>query len=196
MDEMPAELAPYCGQGLRHWQYPKQFAPYLTYLAGCPIRTYLEVGCRHGGTFVITVEYLSRFRNVEKAVAVDILNAPGLVKYASERAGARFVCADSQSRVFSRLIERDGPFDLALIDGDHSEEGCQRDLDVIRPHAKIVVLHDIVSTICPGVPAVWERFKSEHAQTWRFHEFVDQYDEVMSRMGAPYMGIGVAARSA
>jgi precorrin-6B methylase 2 len=54
------------------WQYPNQFSKYLAELAAHPVDRYLEIGVRHGGTFVITVEYLSRFHPVREAIAVDL----------------------------------------------------------------------------------------------------------------------------
>jgi cephalosporin hydroxylase len=195
LDEFPAELHGHCGEGLRHWQYPNQFAPYLVGLSRRQIRSYLEIGCRHGGTFVITVEYLSRFGNIDRAIAADILAArPSLKRYVEARPGAQFVKADSQSERFRDLIRKEGPFDLVLIDGDHSHEGCQRDLDNVKPHTSIIVLHDIVSDTCPGVPAVWREFRATGADEWEFHEYADQYEEVRSRTGSSYLGIGVAVR--
>src|SRR4051812_34363485 len=61
IEELPAHLHPWCGQGLRIWQYPNQFSRYLAALAGRRIASYLEIGVRHGGTFVATVEVLGRF---------------------------------------------------------------------------------------------------------------------------------------
>ena len=34
LEEFPEQLYPYCGRGLRHWQYPNQFGPYLAFLSG------------------------------------------------------------------------------------------------------------------------------------------------------------------
>jgi hypothetical protein len=59
--EFPHSLAPCSGHGLKIWQYPNQLAHYLSSLADKDIRSYLEIGVRHGGTFILTVEYLSRF---------------------------------------------------------------------------------------------------------------------------------------
>jgi hypothetical protein len=50
LNEFPEELYPWCGFGVRSWQYPSQFSKYLVYLSGKQIRTYLEIGCRHAGS--------------------------------------------------------------------------------------------------------------------------------------------------
>src|SRR5439155_15058238 len=52
MHEMPPALHPHCGQGLRIWQYPIQFSRYLVELSRLEVRSYLELGVRHGGAFV------------------------------------------------------------------------------------------------------------------------------------------------
>src|SRR5438552_14457625 len=65
MDEFPSVLHPFCGLGLRIWQYPSQFSKYLVQLSGLQVRSYLEIGVRHGGSFVATVELLNRFFPLE-----------------------------------------------------------------------------------------------------------------------------------
>ena len=194
LDEFPRELYEHTGKGLRHWQYPNQFAPYLTTLSRLPISSYLEVGVRHGGTFLITIEYLSRFTTLRKAIAMDVVDSPWLRAQLEGRPGTRMVVGDSQIPQFGWFVEREGPFDLALVDAAHHEETAQRDLEAVRPHANVVVMHDIVSQACPGVGTVWERFRAEEAGAWEFHEFTDQYDDVLERMGGRYLGIGLAIR--
>ena len=194
LEEFPAELYPHCGKGLRHWQYPNQFAPYLATLAKLPISSYLEVGVRHGGTFLITVEYLARFTALRKAIAMDVVDSPWLRGQLRSRPGMRMVLADSQLPQLAWWLEKEGPFDLALVDAAHYEHTAQHDLETVRPHANVVVMHDIVSQACPGVGTVWRRFREEEADAWDFLEFVDQYDDVVERTGGCYLGIGVAIR--
>jgi hypothetical protein len=194
LEEFPEELYQFCGRGLRYWQYPNQFAPYLASLAGRKVTSYLELGVRHGGTFLITFEFLSRFHPITKATAIDLHHSPELATYAAEKTGIRFLVMDTQLPGSQEVIRQEAPFDLVLIDGDHTEQGCQSDLDLVRPLASIVVLHDIVSCVCPGVKSVWERFRDEEADEWDFFEFVDQYDDVLMRQGTPYLGIGMAIR--
>ena len=82
VDEYPASLRPWCGQGLQSWQYPNQFSKYLVFLSS--IKSYLEIGCRHGGTFIITLEYLKRFNKFDKAIAIDIVDSPQMRKYLTD----------------------------------------------------------------------------------------------------------------
>ena len=91
-------------------------------------------------------------------------------------------------------MEAEGPFDLVLIDGDHSEEGCRRDFENLKHHARILVFHDIVSSPVPGVGKVWEEVKEREKDNFDFFEYTDQYDEVVNRRNETLLGIGVAVR--
>jgi hypothetical protein len=70
--EFPSELYPFCGYGIRSWQYPPQFSRYLVFLSERNLRSYVEIGCRFGGTFIICVEYLRRFSDLSFACALDV----------------------------------------------------------------------------------------------------------------------------
>jgi hypothetical protein len=81
-------------------------------------------------------------------------------------------------------------WDLAFIDGNHSYEGCSTDFQSVRQASKLVVLHDIVNKICPGVCQMWNEIKRIVPST-RLFEAVDQYTDVRDRMHASFLGIGV-----
>jgi hypothetical protein len=70
-EEFPASIQADCGRGLHIMQYPIQFNRYLIDLSKLKIRSYLEVGVRHGGTFVATVEYLNKFYPLDFAMGID-----------------------------------------------------------------------------------------------------------------------------
>ncbi len=191
-EQIPSELHRYCGQGLRCWQYPSQLAGYLALLARLRVRSYLEIGVRHGGTFVLTVEYLRRFQPVDRAVAVDLGNSASLGEYAAANDGVQFLQADSHSEEFRAFIGAQPAFDLALIDGDHTAEGCWQDFELIRDKIAIVAFHDIVSDVVPGVGEVWQRVRAECADRYDFHEFTAQYESLHRRTGKRFLGLGVA----
>jgi hypothetical protein len=179
--------------GLKIWQYPNQFSKYMArILAAYPITRYLEIGCRWGGTFVLTMEYLKRVGNEGaevEGVAVDIIDSP-VQEYCAEYPNARFVKCDSSSPEFEKFLETER-FDLVLIDGDHSYEGVKGDFNRVRDKARSLVFHDIRSTACPGVVQCWNEVKETYANDYEFHEFVEQYDEITTT-GNTYLGIGVA----
>ncbi len=191
--QLPEEMYPYTGKGLFYWQYPNQFSHYLVLLSKLKIESYLEIGVRHGGTFVITVEFLQKFYPIKKAIGVDLGYSPSVVKYSKTNRAARFFQCDSQTERFKDLVQKEKYFDLVLIDGNHEEVECRNDYEVVNNKAGIIVLHDIVSVICPGVQKLWGQLK-EKTDEFVFYEFTNQYQSVKERTGQSFFGIGVAIK--
>jgi Methyltransferase domain len=194
-DAFPQHLQWAVGHGLKHWQAPNQFSQYLAHLSGYPIRSYLELGVRHGGTFAITVEYLSCFHPLEKATGIDIDDVPGMHALQRRRPEVRFLQLDTRSPELARELEAHGPYDLVLVDADHSYEACRSDVDAVLEHANILALHDIVDVACPGVRQVWRELREEADGEREFFEFTAQYDEILRRNGHPALGLGLAVRN-
>jgi hypothetical protein len=189
IDEFPQQLYPWCGRGIRSWQYPIQFASYLTYLSGKKIKSYIEIGCRFGGTFIIVVEYLRRFSDVDLAVALDIENFDVMKAYATQTIGIEYKVANSRDpEIISYIGSRQ--WDLAFIDGDHSFQGCFSDLLAVKDHARITGLHDIASSVCPGVVQTWQGIRNVVPRD-RIFESVDQYRDVRDRTKKTFLGIGL-----
>lgn len=190
----PEHLRPSLGRGLKHWQAPNQFSLYLAHLARYPIRSYLELGVWHGGTFVVTVEYLSQFNRLTTAAAMDIDESRGVLRFAELRPEVDFLQIDTTRPEFADEVDRRGPFDLVLVDADHSYEACRSDVEIVRDRAKMVALHDMVDETCEGVQRVWREMRSEWADDWEFFEFTAQYEEVVRRFGSTVLGLGLAVR--
>ena len=189
--ELPAEMLRNAG-GLRIYQYPRQFGAYVAFLAAGPLVTsYLEIGCRWGGTFVFTVEVLGRLGEASGGVGADGLRALAIDKWQDpallrEYAAARFRKLDSAGAPFAELLAKAPAWDLAFIDGDHSYDGVRRDFDLVRNRTtRYIVLHDIASDepSCAGVRRFWREVRDQ----FETHEFVEQYDDV----DGSYFGIGV-----
>jgi hypothetical protein len=191
--QIPEELHPFTGKGLLHWQYPNQFSKYLALLSKLRISSYLEIGVRHGGTFVITTEYLQKFNPLEKAVGVDLGYSPSVVEYAKLNRKARFFQADTQTERFHDMVKKEGWFDLVLIDGNHEPVECRNDYLTVKDKAGVLVLHDISSVICPGVQALWKELKAQ-PETFTCFGFTEQYESVRERTGNSFFGIGVAVK--
>jgi hypothetical protein len=190
LEQFPAHLHPYCGHGLRLWQLPDQFAPYLIAAGRHGVRRYLEIGVRHGGSFAATVEYLSRVGALEEAWAIDIDAVPALLPYPLEQPAVRLMQADTTTARFADWVNGRPGFDLAFIDGLHSYEGCRGDFETLRPHARMIALHDIDNHIEPEVGRVWADIRREYADVYEFHEFTAQ-----PHTDGPHdMGIGLAIR--
>ena len=188
LEEYPQSLYPYCGKGLRIWQYPIQFSKYLVDVSRLGLRSYLELGIRHGGTFVATVEYLDKFESLEFAIGVDIMPCPSMAEYEQMNPRACFVRINTQSAQYERFLSQHAPFGLVLIDSFHEEEQCYAEFLSVRERARAIAIHDIVNCDFPGVSKVWERIKA--SGEFECREYIEQYADVR----ASYMGIGLAIR--
>ena len=188
LDDFPASLRPYCGQGLRIWQYPQEFAAYLSRLIELGARSYLELGTRHGGTFITTVECLARCGRFEAALGVDIMPCPSMSEYQALRPGTTFLRLNTQSEDFVRALDRYGPFDVALIDANHDEEECRHEFRILKDRCGMIALHDIANTEFPAVGKVWRAVQ----ESGEFQCF-----SYISDIREPHlpMGIGLAVKT-
>jgi glycosyltransferase involved in cell wall biosynthesis len=186
LKEFPEYLHSYCGHGLKSWQYPKQFSKYLVWLSQQGIRSYLEIGCLHGGTFIITVEYLERFGNLDIAVGIDPFSSELMQNYAASKNNVSYLKLPSWNSAVHDILN-DIKFDLVFIDADHSEEGVNYDYNLVRNNAKFIAFHNIVDVNCPSVVKLWRLLKIQYFYNF---EFVDQYDSLADQ-GCNYLGIGV-----
>jgi cephalosporin hydroxylase len=180
------------GGGLLIWQYPNQFSKYLSLLSKQQIQSYIEIGCRWGGTFVLTNEYLKRFNNITKSVSVDIIDSP-VVNYCISNSETEFMKKNSQAPEFRTYMENNY-FDLIFIDGDHSYFGVKNDYEISKNSGKIFVFHDIVNDVCLGVVHFWNELKTNEKDTYDFYEFTEQYEDVRLNTGQTFLGIGVAIK--
>jgi len=196
LNEQPKELQKFFGGGLglRIWQYPNQFSKYLKLISqhASNINSYLEIGCRHGGTFVLTCEYIKALNTrFSKATAVDIIDMPPIIKSYIDVSSLSisFMQQNSQSKDFKKYLS-DNFYDLIFIDGDHSYDGVKKDAEVSRNFCNVQVFHDTTNQACEGVGIYWNEFKNTHSDSYYFYDFTDQYDSV----DGTFLGIGVAVR--
>jgi cephalosporin hydroxylase len=180
------------GGGLLIWQYPNQFSKYLCLLSEQKIESYIEIGCRWGGTFVLTTEYLKKFNNLNKSVAVDIIDSP-VAKYCLLNNETSFIKQNSQSKEFKTYISNNY-FDLIFIDGDHSYKGVINDYEISKNSGRIFIFHDIVNDVCPGVVKFWNELKKNKNDIYNFYEFTEQYPDVWKNTNQTFLGIGVAIK--
>lgn len=178
--------------GLFIWQYPNQFSKYLCLLAQQKITSYIEIGCRWGGTFILTNEYLKRFNPIVKSVAVDYIDSP-VSSYCLLNAESQNLIINSHSPEFQNYMSNHF-FDLIFIDGDHSYDGVKQDYEFSKNSGKIFVFHDITSDVCPGVSQFWNELKRNESNAYDFYEFTEQYKEVWDATNKQFLGIGVAIK--
>jgi cephalosporin hydroxylase len=173
--------------GLFIWQYSNQFSKYLCLLNNYNISSYIEIGCRWGGTFILTNEYLKKFNTMNKSVAIDIIDSP-VINYCLLNNETQFIKINSREEIFKIYI-KNNYFDLIFIDGDHSYEGVKNDYEISKNSGKIYVFHDIVSNACPGVVQFWNELKINEENNYDFFEFTEQYSDVWKRTKKTFLGI-------
>ncbi|OJV42828.1 MAG: hypothetical protein BGO29_06375 [Bacteroidales bacterium 36-12] len=193
LNEQPVELSEYYGTGLYVWQNPKQFSKYLIWLLNNAQKysSYLEIGCRWGGTFIATCEVLRRSNpNFKTAIAIDLMEkTPFIERYIeisqNDNFEIHYFQGSSRSEQFIELIKKQKP-EISFIDGDHRIMGALQDYMLVRDYSKIIVHHDIFSDACQETTFLWDCLKKLE-KTKNYIEFIEQYPSVKGK----YLGIGV-----
>ncbi len=194
------EIAALNGKALHLLQYPCQLAPFLAWLAdnASGIRTYLEIGVRWGGTFILISEWLRRFSpELEKVVALDcgevsplILEYTDYLGRVSKSVKIEYIqeystSSSAKQRVMSLMPQ------FVFVDGDHRYECVKNDYELVRNHAQMILFHDISNENWPGAGRHWRETVQENAATHDMAEFIKQYP---SSNGHQTMGLGVIKR--
>jgi cephalosporin hydroxylase len=179
--EMPSHLSQYYNVGLKFWQYPNQFSKYLMLLSTFKISSYLEIGCRWGGTFIITNELLKLKNKKVKSYACDLIDMSSILTEYKNHSDFTYIKDNSANLNKENAQDK---IDLILIDGDHSYNGVKIDFEKSLQYSpKYVVFHDIVSDACHGVVQFWGEIK----KNYKYYEFIDQYESV----NGSFLGIGL-----
>jgi cephalosporin hydroxylase len=194
LSEIPKIFEPYFGWGIKFWQYPNQFSKLLTFLKDKDIDSYLEMGVRYGGTFIIINELLLKYQPYLESHALDIIPASDILHtYQTKYRDIRFWYHQTESQsphIFETIEGGDyvTPYkklDLIFIDACHSYQCVKRDYYTsLMFGPKYIIFHDIANKSTKGARLAWNEIKRLHKKT---HEFVDQYEG----MQGSYLGIGV-----
>lgn len=194
INEIPNKFSPFFGWGIKCWQYPNQFSKFLTYLRNIEVSSYLEIGVRHGGTFIIINEILLKNNPHLESHALDMIPQSEILKiYQTKFRKQPFnyhTCSSQDLFIFGKLGDTSDhsiskQIDMVFIDGCHSYHCAKRDyLLSLMLGAKYIILHDIKNVATKGVKNLWAEIKRTHKIC---HEFTDQYDDVEG----DFMGIGV-----
>lgn len=199
LNEQPKELEKFFGTGLHVFQYPNQLARYMVWLAdhAHDAQTYVEIGSRWGGTFILVTQWLLRIgAPLNSVVAIDPIGETPLLQVYGNHLSAQgvryqFVRNSSTSPEIKSLFASLRP-DFVFIDGDHSLIGALADHMLARQSANIIVHHDVSSDACPETTALWNALKDLEAHVFTATEFTEQY---LSVEGS-FLGIGVLKRKA
>ena len=132
---------------------------------------YLEVGAGSCATLIF-LSHLFEKNDIDASLyAIDNLNHynTGLlenqktrIKWCQENIGLSFYNMDTAKTEFTGWL-KNRLFDVILVDGDHSFEGCLWDFTQCVKSLKRdgwIILHDITSDACPGVREVFELNKN------------------------------------
>jgi cephalosporin hydroxylase len=193
LNEQPAELSKFFGQGLHIFQYPNQFARYMVWLAenAHEAQCYVEIGSRWGGTFILVCEWLRRIgAPLKSAIAIDPIGETPMMKdygrhLSKQGVDFQFIKDLSTSNTVQNLFKTKRP-DFVFIDGDHRLMGALADHMLARQYASIIVHHDIASDACPETTALWNALKELEATLFTATDFTDQYPSV----NGSFLGIG------
>lgn len=179
-------------------QREDEIVPFIELLLERGIRSYLEVGARHGDTFH---QIMTSLPKGSRGVALDLPGGAWGQKKSRDsldRAAVDLqingydvvvVYGDSTEQDVIATIEDLGPFDAVFIDGDHSLAGVTADWENYRHLAPLIAFHDIdgsgMSERGTGspveVPLLWAELRGRY--------------ETIEFIGAERgMGIGVVLR--
>jgi len=140
------------------------------------VRSYLEIGARHGDTFYEVMRALPRGA---KGLAVDMpggnwgsdTSRPALIACCVELEAQGYDTAalfgDSRCAATASIIARHGQWDAVFIDGDHLYESVKSDWLIYGNRARIVAFHDIAGVgqtskqgaLPVEVPRLWHEIK-------------------------------------
>jgi hypothetical protein len=193
LGEIAPELKSFCGTGLYIWQNPRQFSKFIIWVMknAKKYSSYLEIGCRWGGTFIVICEILHRVNPIFKwAAAVDLIEKPPFVERYMELTknsgfDILYYQGSSTSEDFIKLVNERKP-EISFIDGDHRIVGALKDHMLVREFSEIIIHHDISSDTVPETTLLWNSLKKLESGR-KSAEFTDQYQSQKGK----YFGIGV-----
>lgn len=130
------------------FQNPYELASLSYWIEEVGVRTYLEVGVAGGGL----MHYFTNVLGL-KALGIDIME-PIMVDKELVFIG------DCHAQSTVEWAQGKAPFDMVLIDADHSYEAVKKDWELYGGMAsKLVVFHDIAHLTLPGPRQLWNQIE-------------------------------------
>ena len=166
----------------RHPQHPLELRVLREWVKDA--QSILEIGSRFGDNLV----FLAVSMGGNRLVSVDLPGAEGNIEADFVRLELKNNCkklrdagfqvdlilGDSHTiDMFNRVAEL-APFDVVMIDGDHTYEGVKQDWKMYGSFGKQVIFHDINPVNGLGVSEFWSEMKEEWAETgeYEFEEYI------------------------
>jgi cephalosporin hydroxylase len=159
-------------------QHPAELALFVELVRAEGVRSYLEIGCKFGGTFSAVTRAMPLG---SRAVAVDLpagskdwpasrVSLTACVKELKKGWDAHLIWGDSTSPDVIRHVASFGPFDLVLIDGGHTLHYVTSDWTFYGHLSRIVAFHDIAwrrpadwgGSYQIDVPVLWESIRPHY----------------------------------
>ena len=173
---------PYNKYERRALQDPAELTKFIKLLKDEKVSSYLEVGCKFGGSlWQVAQQVLPKGARI---VAVDLPHGDGsfkesqppleeCIKRLRKSLGfdAHLFLGDSTDPEIVAKVAELGPFDACLIDANHTEPYVRADWANYGPLARIVAFHDIgwraegreqkLGKLPIHVPIIWDELKPQ-----------------------------------
>lgn len=144
------------------------FGVMLQFLQPFGIKKYLEIGSHVGGSLVVAHEVLQ----FENSVCVDLEGAGSggysgsrkhlIAAVEKNRIPCTVINGDSHDPDVVKQVQKQAPFDLVYIDGDHSFRGALMDYLDYSPMARFVAMDDVHHRGWPDVGKAWRSIVCSH----------------------------------
>lgn len=156
-------------------QYMEEFNQFLDLLKANNVKSYLEIGSKHGGALWLAANALPKGSLI---VSVDLPwgkreTEPVLKECWMELQKLGYevhgILGDSTSPNIIHTVKNLGPFDACFIDANHTLPYVKQDWENYGPLCKMVAFHDIGWIEPPNfkkmkidVPILWNKIKQDY----------------------------------
>lgn len=133
-------------------QYPSEVKFLATFLAERKIKSFFEVGLRHGAF----AKLLDTMLDLDRVGGSEFIVTPKLARLMEDERYQIFA-GDHHSTEYRQWREARDPFEFVFIDGGHSYNDVTR--DYLRERAlgpRYIGFHDVWNTACLGAKRMWD----------------------------------------